>query len=412
LEVNNVACRRLGYTREELLALPPSATFPPKYINAINDAVKQLKKSGYTIFEARHMSKDRREIPVEISAHLFNLDGSSTILSIARDITERKRAEKKLFHTSEQLRKLATRLQTIREEERTMIAQEIHDELGQYLTVLKIQNSLLINKLRKDQTFLRKKIDLIPVLDDEDVVVDYVIWDHAFTESKKPLKNGKIKVPVVIMAGGKGTRLEPFTKILPKPLLNEPGSGLHLHQYLGTARRSLFYAENRTNKLSTMCLHYIAGILHHSRALCAFLNPSTNSYKRLIPGFEAPTYADFGVGSRKTAIRLPKYLKRKKMMNIEYRIPDATANPYLALSAVLCAGIDGIKNKFKVNKREKLPHNVYDATNALKKDFTFLLQGGVFSMDVIESWIEVKTKQFEDIHNRPHPHEFTLYFGV
>ena len=171
LEVNNVACRRLGYTREELLALPPSATFPPKYINAINDAVKQLKKSGYTIFEARHMSKDRREIPVEISAHLFNLDGSSTILSIARDITERKRAEKKLFHTSEQLRKLATRLQTIREEERTMIAQEIHDELGQYLTVLKIQNSLLINKLRKDQTFLRKKIDSILQMIDQAVEV-------------------------------------------------------------------------------------------------------------------------------------------------------------------------------------------------------------------------------------------------
>lgn len=203
-----------------------------------------------------------------------------------------------------------------------------------------------------------------------------------------------------------------YVTFMPKPLLDEPGSGLHLHQYLGTVKQSLFYDGHRKNNLSTLCLNYIAGILHHSRALCAFLNPSTNSYKRLIPGFEAPTYADFGVGSRKTAIRLPKYLKTKTMMNIEYRIPDATSNPYLALAAVLCAGIDGVINKYKVDKRGKLPHNVYEATNALKKDYQFLLQGDVFSMDVIESWIEVKTKQFEDIHNRPHPHEFTLYFGV
>lgn len=199
---------------------------------------------------------------------------------------------------------------------------------------------------------------------------------------------------------------------MPKPLLDEPGSGLHFHQYLGTAQRSLFYGRDHESKLSRMCLHYIAGILHHSRALCAFVNPSTNSYKRLIPGFEAPTYADFGVGSRKTAIRLPKYLKDKKMMNIEYRIPDATANPYLALAAVLLAGMDGIKNKYEVGKGERLPHNVYEATNALKQDYRFLQDGNVFSMDLIESWIEVKTKQFEDIHNRPHPYEFALYFGV
>lgn len=209
-----------------------------------------------------------------------------------------------------------------------------------------------------------------------------------------------------------GQRHGLYATFMPKPLLDEPGSGLHLHQYLGTDRQSLFYQRETPNKLSPLCLHYIAGILHHSRALCAFVNPSTNSYKRLIPGFEAPTYADFGVGSRKTAIRLPKYLKNKRMMNIEYRMPDSTANPYLALAAVLLAGIDGIKNTYKVDKREKLPHNVYEATNALKQDNAFLQHGGVFSMDLIESWIDVKTKQFEDIHNRPHPHEFTLYFGV
>ena len=203
-----------------------------------------------------------------------------------------------------------------------------------------------------------------------------------------------------------------YVSFMPKPLFNEPGSGLHLHQYLGSAEKSLFYDAKGTYSLSSLCLNYIAGILHHSRALCAFTNPSTNSYKRLIPGFEAPTYTDFGIGSRKTAIRLPKYLKNKKMMDIEYRIPDATANPYLALAAIAMAGIDGIINKYKVDKREKLPTNVYEAIKALEDDHTFLMHGSIFSKDLIESWIEVKTKEFEEVHVRPHPHEFTLYLGV
>ena len=207
-------------------------------------------------------------------------------------------------------------------------------------------------------------------------------------------------------------RFKKYITFMPKPLFDEPGSGLHLHQYLGSINKSLFHNARHKNNLSSLCLNYIAGILHHSRTLCAFTNPSTNSYKRLIPGFEAPTYTDFGVGSRKTAIRLPKYLKNKKMMNIEYRIPDATANPYLSIAAITLAGIDGIKNKFKFDKREKLPTNVYEAINALKQDHKFLLHGNVFTEDLIDSWIGVKTKQFEEVHNRPHPYEFTLYFGV
>lgn len=208
------------------------------------------------------------------------------------------------------------------------------------------------------------------------------------------------------------TRYKKYVSFMPKPLFNEPGSGLHLHQYLGSIRKSLFYDAKHTYHLSTLCLNYIAGILHHSRALCAFTNPSTNSYKRLIPGFEAPTYTDFGVGSRKTAIRLPKYLRNKKMMDIEYRIPDATSNPYLALAAIVMAGTDGIIKKYKVDKREKLPTNVYEAIHALKQDHKFLMQGNIFSKDLIESWIEVKTKEFEEVHLRPHPYEFTLYSGA
>ncbi len=199
---------------------------------------------------------------------------------------------------------------------------------------------------------------------------------------------------------------------MPKPFLGEPGNGLHLHQYLGEKGHSLFYDSKNKNNLSELCLKYIGGILAHSRALCAFTNPSTNSYKRLIPGFEAPTYTDFALGSRTSAIRVPAYIRNKRELDIEYRIPDATSNPYLAMSAVLLAGLDGIENDLKPDKREKLPTNSYEAINALKEDHKFLLKGNVFNNDLIERWIEVKTKEFEEIHLRPHPYEFNLYLGV
>lgn len=203
-----------------------------------------------------------------------------------------------------------------------------------------------------------------------------------------------------------------YLTFMPKPFLGEPGNGLHLHQYLGERNNSLFYDPKKNNNLSELCLKYIGGILHHSRALCAFTNPSTNSYKRLIPGFEAPTYTDFALGSRTSAIRVPAYIRNKKELDIEYRIPDATSNPYLAISAILLAGLDGIENNLKPDKREKLPTNSYEAINALKEDYKFLLKGDVFNMDLIERWIEVKTKEFEEIHLRPHHYEFNLYLGV
>lgn len=203
-----------------------------------------------------------------------------------------------------------------------------------------------------------------------------------------------------------------WVTFMPKPFFDEPGNGLHLHQYLGSRTRSLFYAPSREYNLSDIALNYIGGILHHSRALCAITNPSSNSYKRLIPGFEAPTYTDFAYASRTTAIRIPGYLKNKKKIDIEYRIPDAIANPYLAIPAVVLAGIDGVRNKMKPQQKEKLPSNMFEAIEALKKDHAFLLQDDIFSMDLLESWIEVKTKEFEEVHIRPHPYEFTLYFGV
>src|SRR4030066_2328910 len=158
IEVNEVACTRLGYTKEEFLQLSPSAIVSQKNIFDFNLNMERLLKEGHVIYDLIHKAKDKKLIPVEINSHLFFYNEMPTVLSIARDIAERKQAEEKLKRTSKLLRELATHLQSVREEERTMIAQEIHDELGQVLTALKIQVSLLANKLNKNQEPLKKKI--------------------------------------------------------------------------------------------------------------------------------------------------------------------------------------------------------------------------------------------------------------
>ena len=166
IEVNDVACSRLGYTKEEFLLLSPSAIVWQKCIDDFNLFNDKLLKEGHVIYDLVHRAKDKKLIPVEINSHLFLYNDKLTVLSIARDITERKQAEEKLKRSSKLLRELATHLQSIREEERTMIAQEIHDELGQVLTALKIQISLLSNKLNKNQEPLKKKINsLIDMID-------------------------------------------------------------------------------------------------------------------------------------------------------------------------------------------------------------------------------------------------------
>jgi PAS domain S-box-containing protein len=166
IEVNEIACKRLGYTKEEFLQLSPSAIVSQKNINDFNLNMERLLKEGHIIYDLVHRAKDRKLIPVEINSHLFLYNEKPTILSIARDITERKQAEEKLRRTSKLLRELATHLQSVREEERTMIAQEIHDELGQVLTALKIHISLLANKLNNNQEPLKQKIySLLDMID-------------------------------------------------------------------------------------------------------------------------------------------------------------------------------------------------------------------------------------------------------
>lgn len=169
IEVNEVACTRLGYTKEEFLQLSPSAIVSQKSINDFNYNMDRLLREGHVIYDLVHRAKDKKLIPVEINSHLFLYNEKPMVLSIARDITERKQAEEKLKRTSKLLRELATHLQSVREEERTMIAQEIHDELGQVLTALKIQISLLANKLNDDQKPLKQKINSLSDMIDASV---------------------------------------------------------------------------------------------------------------------------------------------------------------------------------------------------------------------------------------------------
>ena len=169
IEVNEVACEKLGYSKEEFLQLSPSAIVAPQSIIDFNYKINQLMKEGHVVYDLVHRAKDRKLIPVEINSHLFQYNDKPTVLSIARDITERKQSEEKLRRTSKLLRELATHLQSIREEERTMIAQEIHDELGQVLTALKIQVSLLANKLNADQEPLKQKFNSLSKMIDSSV---------------------------------------------------------------------------------------------------------------------------------------------------------------------------------------------------------------------------------------------------
>ena len=219
---------------------------------------------------------------------------------------------------------------------------------------------------------------------------------------------------------------------MPKPIYNEPGNGMHYHILLRKKGKNLFWKKGGYADLSNEALYFIGGILKHGDSLTAFTNPSTNSFKRLLPGFEAPTKLFYGLANRSAAIRIPNYVHTEPDKRIEFRTGDATANPYLAMSAILMAGLDGIANKFmpnehgygpydvnvasmpkaKQDKLKSIPTNLKDALLALKKDHAYLLAGGVFSEELINSWIDLKMKEVEAVQNRPHPYEMALYYNM
>ena len=217
---------------------------------------------------------------------------------------------------------------------------------------------------------------------------------------------------------------------MPKPLHNMPGNGLHFHQHLFLNGEPLFYAEKGYGGLSELALSYVAGLLKHSRSLLAFTNPSTNSYRRLVPGYEAPVKICYSSANRSSTIRIPAYATEPLEKRIEYRPPDATCNPYFAVSAMLLAGLDGIKRKLDPAKEGfrpiegeaygpeseglgSLPATLEEALEALKEDHDYLLEGDVFTEDLLETWVKYKFEnEVTAVRERPHPYEMVLYLDV
>jgi glutamine synthetase len=223
---------------------------------------------------------------------------------------------------------------------------------------------------------------------------------------------------------------------MPKPLFGDNGSGMHVHQSLWKAGKNLFYSPTGYAELSQLGHYYIGGLLTHIDALMAFCAPTTNSYKRLVPHFEAPVNIAFSKGNRSACIRIPIFFtgpKYSKAKRIEFRPPDCAANPYLAFSAMLMAGLDGIrrkidptkagfgpldKNTYDLPEREakkikSVPGSLDESLAALEQDHAFLLEGGVFSRDLIETWISYKrVKELQEVKIRPHPYEFYLYHDL
>jgi glutamine synthetase len=215
---------------------------------------------------------------------------------------------------------------------------------------------------------------------------------------------------------------------MPKPILGDNGSGMHVHISLWKKDKPLFAGTGYAG-LSETALYFIGGLLKHAASLLAFTNPTTNSYKRLVPGFEAPVNLAYSQRNRSAAIRIPMYSSSPKSKRIEFRCPDPSANPYLAFSAILMAGLDGIINK--IDPGEPLDKDIYDlppeelknvpstpgsleeALKALAKDHEYLLKGDVFTEDVIETWIKYKMdKEVKPMALQPHPFEFSLYYDV
>ena len=219
---------------------------------------------------------------------------------------------------------------------------------------------------------------------------------------------------------------------LPKPLYGEAGSGMHFHQHIFKNNVNLFYDPQGPNLLSQTALYYIGGLLTHAPAVLAFTNPSTNSYRRLVPGFEAPINAFFSSGNRSAAIRVPKYATQPDKVRMEFRPPDATCNPYLAMAAQLMAGLDGIRNKIDPTAAgfgpidddiftwpeerratiKSLPTSLEEALKALEQDHQFLLEGAVFDETMIQNWIKAKRAEDRQLRLRPHPYEIELYFDL
>jgi glutamine synthetase len=216
---------------------------------------------------------------------------------------------------------------------------------------------------------------------------------------------------------------------MPKPLYGDHGSGMHVHQSLWKGDQNLFFSPDGYGLISETARHYIGGLIKHAPALLAFAAPTTNSYRRLVPGYEAPINLIYSQRNRSAICRIPVYSKSPKSKRIEFRAPDASSNPYLTFAALLMAGLDGIKNRveppapidkdlYELEPQERImvrntPGSLDEVLHALEQDHAFLLEGGVFSEDLVRTWIAYKReKEVNPMRLRPHPYEFFLYYDT
>ncbi len=216
---------------------------------------------------------------------------------------------------------------------------------------------------------------------------------------------------------------------MPKPLFQDNGSGMHVHTSLWKDGKNVFFDPQGYSLLSETALYYIGGLLAHARSLCAIIAPTTNSYKRLVPGYEAPVNIAYSQRNRSACVRIPVYSKSEKAKRVEFRTPDPSCNPYLAFSALMMAGLDGIQNRIhpgdpldkdlydlepeELDDIESTPVSLGDALDALEDDHEYLLKGDVFTEDVLDVWIDYKRENEVDAVNmRPHPYEFFLYHDI
>lgn len=226
-----------------------------------------------------------------------------------------------------------------------------------------------------------------------------------------------------------GLRHGKTVTMMPKPIFMDNGSGMHTHQSLWKNGKNLFYDPNSYGLISDKARHYIGGILKHADALCAFIAPTTNSYRRLVPGYEAPINLVYSQRNRSACVRIPMYSSSEAAKRLEFRTPDPSSNPYYAFAAMLMAGLDGIENN--IEPPEPMDKDLYDlepeerkgvrsvvgsldaALEALEQDHDFLTKGDVFTQDVIDTWLTYKREREVDaIRLRPHPYEFALYYDV
>ncbi len=225
-------------------------------------------------------------------------------------------------------------------------------------------------------------------------------------------------------------RKDLFVTFMPKPMYHQSGNGMHLHLFLTKSGKNAFYKKGEYGNINELGRYFIGGMLKHGAALSALTNPSTNSYKRLVPGFEAPVALTYGQGNRASAIRIPKYISNPDETRFEYRPPDATANPYLCLTAMILAGIDGVVNKIDPVKEgfgpfdknvqsdfgdqhvKFLPRNLAEAIDALNEDHEFLMRGNIFTEELLDQWIKIKEEEVKSIVTMPHPFEYKMYFTL